>query len=126
LAFITSAVVGLYLIIAGSVDLEEFFSIFKAIEHGSLIGIANTLLAARSIRQSSRAVVLESSKLVAIMPVYMGLLNRLLLTGSGVWLGLVILGLNPMFMGVGYIIVQIVFLGANARILNTNNNTIDF
>jgi len=126
-ACVTSALIGLYLIVAKPgdfVDVKELFDMLKASGYGSLLGMGNTLLSARSVRRSGRAVI-ESPRL-AMMPVYIGLLNKLILVGGGIALGLVVLGLKPPFVVAGYVVVQIAFFWANARTPTANDTTGEF
>ena len=83
----------------------------KAISFGSVLGIGNTILSARSVKRSSRAVLATPS--LAMLPVYAGLLNKLVLIGGGIAFGLIVFDLNPLFVFVGYFVVQIAFVIAN-------------
>ena len=73
--------------------------------YGSALALAATLLAARSVRRAAR--VAGRSATMAMLPIYSGLLNKLVIVGGGIGFGLVFLGLDPMFVVTGYIVAQL-------------------
>ena len=77
--------------------------------YGSVLAIAGTILSARSIRRSARYSGGEGNELgfSALVPIYSGLLNKLFIVGGGIAFGLIWLDLKPVFVVLGYIVVQI-------------------
>ncbi|NKB76093.1 MAG: hypothetical protein GKR96_03365 [Gammaproteobacteria bacterium] len=113
---VTFAVITLAIIFGYFYSAEEGESVFdylKAVGFGSLLGIGNTILSARSVQRSSRAVLVTPT--LAMLPVYAGLLNKLVLIGGGVAFGLIALGLKPLFVVMGYFIVQAAFIIASIK-----------
>ncbi|MGR3984547.1 MAG: hypothetical protein OD817_04730 [Gammaproteobacteria bacterium] len=76
----------------------------KAAAFGALLGMLATLVTARSVLQSAKAA--EHAAGMAILPVYAGLLMKLLLVAGGAFAGLVWLQLGPLFVLLGYITMQ--------------------
>ena len=77
--------------------------------YGSVLAIASTILSARSVRRASR--VLTGSGAAggsALVPVFSGLLNKLVIVGGGIAFGLIALGLEPVTVVSGYLVVQLV------------------
>ena len=72
--------------------------------YGAILGMVGTVLSKRSVSRSSRAAL--KTPHYAMLPVYMGLLNKLLIVGGGLALGLVILGLEPIFIVSGFLASQ--------------------
>ena len=85
----------------------------KAVAFGSALGIANTVLSARSVKRSSQAVLTAPN--LAMMPIYAGLLNKLIVVGGGIALGLIGFGLAPIFIVSGYLVGQLAFVLASLR-----------
>lgn len=77
--------------------------------YGSVLAIAGTILSARSVKRASRVAddVTSSSSGAAMVPVYSGLLNKLVIVGGGIAFGLIVLGLEPIHVVTGYLIVQL-------------------
>jgi len=73
--------------------------------YGAILGMAGTMLSKRSVSRSSQAAV--KTPHYAMLPVYMGLLNKLLIVGGGLALGLVTLGLEPIYIVSGFLASQI-------------------
>ena len=73
--------------------------------YGSVLAIAGTILSARSIRRASKGV--GETEQVAMVPIYSGLLNKLVIVGGGIAFGLIIIGLDPVAVVTGYLIVQL-------------------
>ena len=76
--------------------------------YGALLGMVNTMLSKRSVARSSR-VALKTPQ-YAMLPVYIGLLNKLLIVGGGLAIGLVALGLGPIFVVSGYLVTQLALI----------------
>lgn len=79
----------------------------KALAFGALIGILATLVTARSVIKSSHAV--ERADLGAqlgMLPIYSGLLLKLIVVAGGAFFGMVYLGLGPLHVVLGYITMQ--------------------
>ena len=81
----------------------------RASIYGSVLAITGTILSARSIRRSARSSGSNADELgfSALIPIYSGLLNKLVIVGGGIAFGLIWLGLEPVFVISGYIVVQI-------------------
>lgn len=72
--------------------------------YGSGLAIAGTILSARSVRRASRATGAEIN--LAMVSIYSGLMNKLVIVGGGIAFGLIALKLGPVEMIVSYIVVQ--------------------
>jgi hypothetical protein len=72
--------------------------------YGSGLAIAGTILSARSVRRASE--VARTSANLGMIPIFSGLLNKLVIVGGGIALGLIALQLAPIEMLISYIIVQ--------------------
>ncbi len=86
----------------------------KAAAFGALLGMLATVVTARSVLKSGEAAARHPSGL-AILPVYSGLLVKLLLVAGGAFAGLVWLQLGPLFLLLGYITMQAGYLWAGGR-----------
>ncbi len=76
-----------------------------AVFYGSLLALAGTLLNARSvIRAFGRDA--DRRGWSALGPIYAGLLNKLVVIGGGIAFGLIYLGLRPLQVVTGYLVVQ--------------------
>jgi hypothetical protein len=73
--------------------------------YGSGLSIAGTILSARSVRRAST--VAGDAGQAAMVSIYSGLLNKLVIVGGGIAFGLVVLGLEPVLVVTGYIVVQL-------------------
>ena len=103
---------------AGYASLEL---VLKSAAFGSMLGIGNTLLSARSVKRSSEAVLVAPN--FAMMPVYAGLVNKLILVAGGIALGLIGLGLGPVFVVLGYLVGHVAFAVASfARLRSGSPN----
>ncbi len=71
---------------------------------GSALGIVGTLVSARSVKRTSRHA--GAGPVYSLVPVYMGEVQKLLIIGVGVALGLVVLDLPAMFLLCGLILAQ--------------------
>ena len=72
--------------------------------YGSGLAIAGTILSARSVRRASEAT--RTSGNLAMIPIFSGLANKLVIVGGGIALGLIVLQLAPVELLISYIIVQ--------------------
>lgn len=75
-----------------------------AIGYGGLLGMLATLIAKRSAERLSHAAI--AAPQVAMVPVYTGLINKLLLVGGGLAFGLGVLRLGPIYVVSGYFVTQ--------------------
>ena len=87
--------------------------------YGALLGMAGTLIAGRSAARSARAALKAPQH--AMVPVYVGLLNRLLVVGGGIAVGMAALGLGPVYIAAGYLVSQSAFVWAAARRAGSGN-----
>ncbi len=87
-----------------------------AVAFGSVIGILLTWITARSVRRSSTAVLRHPGK--AMLPLYSGLVQKLLIGGGGIVFGFTVLQLDPLFIVLGFGLSQ---LGFMAALLNPEN-----
>lgn len=71
---------------------------------GSVLALCGTLLNARSVRKSSGAAVRGSA--AALIPIFSGLLGKLVIIGGGIAFGLVYLDLDPVLLVASYLLVQ--------------------
>ncbi len=76
--------------------------------YGVLLGMLGTVMAWRSARQLGKAAL--KAPPFAWGPVYLGLLNRLIIVGGGLALGMVVLGLGPIYTVAGYLVSQLAFV----------------
>ena len=78
--------------------------------YGAALAITGSLLSARAIRRSSP---LGDDKLVpgqapvSLVPIFSGLLNKLVIVGGGIGFGLIVLGLDPILVVTSFLLVQI-------------------
>ncbi len=82
----------------------------KAAAFGALLGILATVVTARSVVKSSRAVVKNPH--LGMLPVYSGLLFKLLIVAGGAYAGLVYWAFGPLYVALGYITMQAGYLWA--------------
>jgi hypothetical protein len=115
--FAIALVIVLLLIVAvnsGSAALiTTGFERAKGAGFGSLLGILATLVAARSVKKSSQAVV--TNPYMGMFPLYAGLVFKLLIVAGGTWFGLVYLELGPIYVVLGYITMQAGYMWVAAR-----------
>ncbi len=81
-----------------------------AAAYGAALGMVGTLISARSARRSSDNA-LERPE-VALVPVYSGAVQKLLLVAAGVALGIVSLALYPLYLVIGLALVQLGYVAA--------------
>ena len=72
-----------------------------ALLFGTAIGMVSTLISKRSVSRAGRAAI--DTPEYGMVPVYVGLLNKLVIVAGGFTLGLVALGLEPICIVSGYI-----------------------
>ncbi len=82
----------------------------KAAAFGALLGILTTVVTARSVLHSSRAAAQHPH--FGLLPVYAGLLLKLLIVAGGAFAGLVLLRLGPLYVVLGYITMHAGYLWA--------------
>lgn len=80
---------------------------------GSALGILTTVVTARSVIKSGRAVAVNPN--LGLLPVYSGLLWKLLIVAGGAYFGLVYLQLGPLYVVLGYITMQAGYAWAALR-----------
>lgn len=80
---------------------------------GSALGILATVVTARSVIKSGRAV--ADNPHLGLLPVYSGLLWKLLIVAGGAYFGLVYLQLGPLYVVLGYITMQAGYVWAAIR-----------
>ena len=82
--------------------------------YGSVLALAGTILSARAVIRGFGYEGTEKDQLdqSAMVSIYSGLLNKLVIVGGGFAVGLIFLGLLPLYLVTGYIIVLAASLGA--------------
>lgn len=80
---------------------------------GVLLGMLGTLISRRSADRSGQAAM--KAPQYALVPVYMGLLNKLLVVGGGLALGMVTLGFGPIYIVSGYLVSQLALIWVAVR-----------
>ena len=95
-------------------DQPDIFADFIATAYGSFLAIVATVLNARSVRRASpggenKAVPGQAP--VSLLPIFSGLLNKLVIVGGGIGFGLIVWDLNPIFVVLSYLVVQIAAAG---------------
>ena len=89
--------------------VTELIARLAASIYGSMLAIVGTILSARSIRSRNtkhRKDVSATDALI-LVPIYSGLLNKLVIVGGGIGFGLIVLGFDAVFVVMGYFIVQL-------------------
>ena len=81
--------------------------------YGSAIGMVSTMVTKRSVSRASQAAI--DAPQYGMAPVYIGLLNKLIIVGGGFALGLIALGLGPIYLVSGYIVSHCALLFAVRR-----------
>jgi len=76
-----------------------------AVAYGGSLAIGSTLLSRRSVIRAARAAV--QAPQLGLVPVYLGLVNKFLIVGGGLALGLIVLGLSPLYVVAGYLVSQL-------------------
>ncbi len=75
---------------------------------GAVLGILGTVVTGRSVRRSSEAAVVRPG--YALVPVFSGVLQKLLIVGAGITLGYLLFGLSPVYTLSGLGLMQLGFL----------------
>ena len=113
-ALLVSLVVLVSAVLSGPVAIKTLgLARAKSAAFGALLGILGTVITARSVLKSSRAAQ-QSPDLgpyLGMLPLYFGLLFKLLLVAGGVFAGLAYFELGPFYIVLGYIIMQAGYLG---------------
>ncbi len=71
---------------------------------GSVLALCGTLLNARSVRKSSG--VAARGNVATLIPIFSGLLSKLVIVGGGIAFGLVYLDLDPVLLVASYLLIQ--------------------
>lgn len=91
-------------------DMTDCLARVKAAAYGAILAISGTLLSARSVRRSTDAKYQRPDAglaPVSIAPIFSGVVNKLVIVGGGIALGLIALELSPIHLVSVYLIVQI-------------------
>ncbi len=106
LVFVSLFVVFLgYLAFTGGDGFIQSATKLGALAYGSMLAITGTILSARSLRRTVGKAGEELSQ-AALIPIYSGLLNKLVIVGGGIAFGLIVLDLEPLLVVTSYFIVQ--------------------
>lgn len=88
----------------------------KALALGGVLGIVTTAISARSVLQSSRATHLREgsghSSALGKIPLFSGMLWRIILLTVGAWLGIKHFALPPLALALGYSTMLFAYFGA--------------
>jgi len=107
-------VLGYYLVSRGtSQGISHGLGSAAGCLYGALLGMVNTMISKRCVMRSSQAAI--KTPQYAMLPVYTGLLNKLLIVGGGLAIGLVALGLEPIFVVSGYLVTQLALIWVAAK-----------
>jgi len=87
------------------VGFQEGLSRGFSFTFGAGLGVFTTAITARVAIQSARAAA-EAAGVNGVLPVYVGLAWKLIAVAGGAFVGIAYFDLRPMFMLLGYIIVQ--------------------
>lgn len=82
----------------------------KAALFGAVLAVSGTLLSARSVRRSTELKPEQQDagqSPVSLVPIFSGMLNKLVIVGGGLAFGLIVLGLSPIYVIASYLLVQI-------------------
>ena len=77
----------------------------KSSLYGSVLAIAGTILSARSVQRATK--VAGGQALSGMVPIFAGLLNKLVIVGGGIAFGLIVMGLEPLWLVIGYAVTQL-------------------
>ena len=105
LTAILACLVAIYSALSAAADQGFNQGAAIAIGYGGLLGMLGTIISRRSAERSSRAA--TAAPQIAMVPVYTGLINKLLIVGGGLAFGLVVLGLGPIQVVSGYLVTQL-------------------
>ena len=87
---------------------QEVVWAIAATSFGSLLAIVGTGLSARSVHKSSEASM--KTPQLAMVPVYAGTFQKLLLPATGTAFGPIQLGLSPIMLILGYLVVHVAYI----------------
>ena len=107
-------IVGIYHLLSTDGSLHGIYADFAAIVYGSALAIAATVLTARSVRRASpdgENKTLPGQAPVSLLPIFSGLLNKLVIVGGGIGFGLIVWGLDPIYVVLSYLLVQLAAAG---------------
>ncbi len=76
-----------------------------AVVYGSMLALTGTLISARSARRSGDFAAAGSN--AAMVPIFSGLVLKLIVMGGGIGLGLILLNLDPAPMLISFAVVKI-------------------
>ncbi len=82
--------------------------------YGALLAVTGTVLSARSVMRGFGSGA-DQTGWSAMGSIYVGLLNKLVIIGGGIACGLILLRLAPLWLVIGYIVVQIAGAGVMLR-----------
>lgn len=108
---ILTAILGFYFM---GRNISGLGSHMIAVAFGSFLAIVATLLTARGVRRASPtdADSVEPGQVpVSMVPIFSGLLNKLVIVGGGIAFGLIVWELNPILVVLSYLVVQIAAAG---------------
>lgn len=80
---------------------------------GAVLGMLGTMISRRSATRSGQAAMRAPQ--YAMVPVYLGLLNKLLVVGGGLAIGMVALGFDPIYIVSGYLVSQFALVWVAVR-----------
>ncbi|MFT5111453.1 MAG: hypothetical protein ACI8P9_000773 [Parasphingorhabdus sp.] len=78
--------------------------------YGALLGFLSAVVTGRSVMRSSESAVSRPS--LALLPVYSGMLQKLLIAALGVGIGIKLLNLQPIFILSGLLVTQFAYVFA--------------
>ena len=106
--------------------------------YGALLAVLATLITARSVRQASlqasrqaggqhddngeTGVQAPGQQPISLAPVFVGLLNKLIIIGGGIGLGLIVFQFNPILVVVGFLLVQLAPASLSSKQLDSGDS----
>ena len=115
-------VIAIWLVVrvGDATQTANVWSSLGAAFYGAMLALTGTILSARSVMrgfgQGS-----DQTGGFAMVSIYAGLLNKLVIVGGGIAFGLIYLGFQPIYVVTGYMVVQI----AGAGVLIRRRNRFD-
>jgi len=85
-------------------ESDNVVAVLIAACYGSMLALIGTMISARSARRSSDF--LATSSNMAMVPIFSGLVLKLVIMGGGIGLGLVLLGLDAIPLLVAFAVVK--------------------
>jgi len=110
----TAQVVISALLLLGTVLASESREKLYAVALGCVLGLVHTFLSARSVQRAS--VALLQSKGLGMLPLYAGLVNKLVLVAGGIAVGGILLHGSLPFIVLGFVAMQAGFLFCRAAV----------